>query len=72
MVLALPTLQGMCWGHACGWGGLTPCQRTTLHHLHPSRLLFKTQEREEVVIFWAGFSLTPVRVYQRLPVAGWG
>lgn len=69
MVLALPTLRGTCWGHACGLGRLAPCQRTALHLLHPSHLLFKTQEKEEVVAFWAGFSLTlseglRVSVYQ--------
>jgi len=27
--------------------------------LHPSHLLYRTREKEEVVFFWAGFSLTP-------------
>lgn len=64
--LALPMPRGTCWGHVCGSGGLAPCCCTTLHLLHPSHRLFKTQEEEEVVVFWAGFGFI---LSEALPVS---
>ena len=66
-----PRREGCAGGTHVAWVGLLPavaqpCTVCEQVHLH---LLFKTQEKEEVVIFWAGFSLTlsegpPVSVYQ--------
>ncbi|XP_054696967.1 BTB/POZ domain-containing protein KCTD19 [Grus americana] len=55
-----PRREGCAGGTHVAWVGLLPavaqpCTVCEQVHLH---LLFKTQEKEEVVIFWAGFSLT--------------